>query len=59
MTGKTRIPWAARSPTTASDVDQFQVPRFGSMCYQFMIQRTVVAPLALRENTSLAVMSLK
>ena len=48
MTGRTRMPWAARSPTTASGADQSKCPDEGSMCDQFILQRTVFAPLFLR-----------
>ena len=42
------MPWAARSPTTASAADQWKTPDEGSMVDQFILQRTVFAPLFLR-----------
>ena len=48
ITGRTRIPWAARLPITLSAPDHCQCPAEGSMCDQFIVQRNVVAPLALR-----------
>jgi hypothetical protein len=59
ITGRTRMPWAARSPMTLSASDHFQVPALGSMRCHFIVQRTVFAPLAFRKSTSPPVMSLK
>ena len=58
ITGTTRIPWAARPPTTLSAADHFQLPDEGSMFDQFIVQRTVVAPLFFSISTSPLVMSL-
>ena len=58
ITGTTRIPWAARPPTTLSAADQCQLPEEGSMCDQFIVQRTVLAPLFFSISTSPLVMSL-
>ena len=57
-TGTTRIPWAARPPTTLSAADHCQCPDEGSMFDQFIVQRTVVAPLFFSISTSPLVMSL-